>query len=137
MTRFVRRTDADFATFFMRYYLFPYDTWASLAHHQFGFVMRFESLAEDFGHVLNLLRLDQQRPLPIANPTVERQREYVSHYEVRIRNRARRVLGPYMERWGYGFPASWDIGAPTGIDRLGYRIWSFFVSAYWRYLRSP
>jgi len=48
MTRFVRRTGADFPTFFLHYYVLPYDTWASLAHHRFGLVMRFETLADDF-----------------------------------------------------------------------------------------
>ncbi len=74
MTRFVRRTDADFATFFLRYYVLPYDTWASLAHRRFEFVVRFETLAEDFEKVLRLLGVEPRRPLPTR----------ISHLRVRL-----------------------------------------------------
>ena len=136
MTRFVRRTDADFATFFLRYYVLPYDTWASLSHHRFDFVMRFETLAEDFERVLRLLGLELKRPLPVANPTASREVDYPSYYLPQIRGRARRVLGPYMARWGYRFPTTWGLRGPTRLDWLGYQIYSFFARTYWRYLRS-
>jgi hypothetical protein len=135
MTRFVRRTDADFPRFFRRYYVLPYDTWASLSHQRFGFVMRFENLAEDFDHVLRLVGLEPRRPLPIANPTAHRQREHEDYYVPEIRNRARRVFGPYMERWGYHFPQSWGLPEPSTTDRLGYRLFSFIARLYWRHLR--
>ncbi len=136
MTRFVRRTDADFPAFFLRYYLLPYDTWASLAHRRFEFVMRFETLAEDFEKVLRLLGLEPRRSLPIANQTSSRQADYASYYVPRIRGRARRVLGPYMENWGYHFPGEWGISGPTTADRIAYRLYSFVARLYWRYLRS-
>lgn len=136
MTRFVRRTNADFASFFMRYYVFPYDTWASLAHHQFSFVMRFETLAGDFDQVLRLLGLEPQRPLPVVNPTSGRERDYAPYYVPAVRARARRVFGPYMERWAYRFPTAWEIGEPTRGDRLAYRAYSFFASLYWQHIRS-
>ena len=133
MTRFVRRTDADFSTFFMRYYRLPYDTWASLAHHRFGFVMRFESLSDDFDHVLRMIGVEPQRALPIANVTESRQPDYTSYYEPRTWQRARRVLGPYMARWGYRFPDAWGIRGPTRMDWLGYRAFSVVACIYWRY----
>jgi len=136
MTRFVRRTDADFATFFLRYYVLPYDTWASLAHRRFEFIMRFETLAEDFEKVLRLLELEPRRPLPLANQTSSRRADFASYYIPKIRGRARRVLGPYMENWGYRFPAAWGLSGPTTADRLAYRLYSSFARLYWRYLRS-
>lgn len=136
MTRFVRRTDADFPTFFLRYSVLPYDTWASLDHQRFGLVMHFETLTDDFERALRRIGLEPQRPLPVANPTAGRQPDYASYYVPQIRGRARRVLGPYMERWGYQFPASWGIRGPTRVDWLGYRVYSFFACLYWRYLRS-
>jgi hypothetical protein len=135
MTRFVRRTDADFAAFFLRYYVLPYDTWASLSHKRFGFVMRFENLAEDFEHVLRSIGLEPERPLPVANPTGARQRDFEAYYVPRIRKRARRVLGPYMARWGYRFPPSWGPSAPSTTDWLAYRSYSFVACVYWRHLR--
>jgi len=136
MTRFVRRTGADFPTFFLHYYVLPYDTWASLAHHRFGLVMRFETLADDFEEALRRIGLEPQQPLPVANPTAGRERDYASYYVPAIRGRAWRVMGPYMERWAYQLPVSWGIAGPTRMDRLGYRVYSFFACLYWRFLRS-
>ena len=135
MTRFVHRTDGDFSAFFLRYYFLPYDTWASLSHQRFGFVMRFENLAEDFGKALRFVGLEPKRPLPIANETADRERSFETYYTPEIRNRARRVFGPYMARWGYSFPPSWDLSAPSATDWFAYRCYSFVARLYWRYLR--
>ena len=135
MTRFVRKTDADFARFFLRYYVFPYDTWASLSHKRFNFVIRFETLAADFEHALRLIGLEPNRPLPVANPTADRRADFAAYYIPMTRSRARRVLGPYMARWGYRFPSSWGILGPTAMERRAYSLYSFFACLYWRYLR--
>lgn len=135
MTRFVRKTDADFATFFLRYYVFPYDTWASLSHKRFNFVMRFETLAADFGQALRLIGIEPQRSLPVANPTADRRADYVAYYVPNTRSRARRVLGSYMARWGYRFPSSWGIPGATAMDHRGYSLYSFFACFCWRYVR--
>jgi hypothetical protein len=135
MTDFVHTKNADFATFFMRYYVLPFDTWASLSHDQFDYVMRFETLADDFEHVLRQLGLQPERPLPFVNQTADRRREFEAYYPPRTRSRARRVFGPYMARWGYTFPLEWGIAGPTVLDRVAYRMFSFYAQLYWRLVR--
>jgi Sulfotransferase family len=132
---FLRRTDADFATYFMRYYVLPHDTWASLSHDRFDYVIRFEHLAEDFETVLRRLAIEPKRPLPQANRTASRARRFEDYYPPSTWKRARRVFGPYMERWGYDFPAEWRVGSPTRFDRIGYSAFSFFARLYWRFVR--
>ncbi|MBA3688940.1 MAG: sulfotransferase family 2 domain-containing protein [Chloroflexi bacterium] len=135
MTRFVGRTNADFATFFLRYYIFPYDTWASLSHKNFDFVMRFENLVADFEQALHLIGLEPQRSLPVANRTADRRADYAAYYTPITRRRARRVLGPYMAEWGYQLPAAWGSSVTSTMDRWGYGLYSFFACLYWRYVR--
>lgn len=135
MFRFVKRTDADFATFFMRFYVLPRDTWASLSHHKLDYIIRFEHLEEDFGEVLRLIGLAQERPLPLVNRTSSRDPEYARYYTPETISRARRVFGPYMERWGYEFPADWNVKPPSALHHAEYRAFSYLARIYWRYVR--
>jgi len=132
---FVQKTDADFASYFMRYYVLPYDRWASLSHKRFDYVIRFEHLADDFDQVLRRIGIEPKRRLPAVNTTAQRARDYASYYPPHTWARARRVFGPYMERWGYAFPPEWKVEAPTRMDQLGYAVFSFFARLYWRYIR--
>ncbi len=121
MFRFLDRTDADFPAFFLRYYRFPYDTWASLSHARMDYVMRFETLAEDFERVLRAIGIEPVRPLPVVNRTSGRERDFDVYYPPRVRGRARRVFGPYAERWGYQLPAEWQLPPPSPLHRAEYR----------------
>ena len=69
MYRFVASTDPDFSTFFLHFYRLPFDTWASLDHRGFDYVMRFERLADDFDAALRRIGIEPVRPLPSRNVT--------------------------------------------------------------------
>ncbi|HET6380050.1 MAG TPA: sulfotransferase family 2 domain-containing protein [candidate division Zixibacteria bacterium] len=135
MYRFLERTDADFPTFFRRFYVLPYDTWASITHHRLDFVMRFENLAADFEEALRRSGLEPKRPLPVVNSTASRRRNFETYYTPDLYGRARRVFGPYMERWGYTFPEEWGVESPSTLHRLQYRAFNALARVYWRYLR--
>lgn len=135
MFDFLRRTDADFSTFFLHFYVLPYDTWASLSHEQFDHLIRFENLSEDFDTALRRIGIEPVRRLPHINPTGQRARGFASYYSPAAIRRARRVMGPYLERWGYAFPESWNIERPTRMHRLGYQGFSRVAQVYWRALR--
>lgn len=135
MFSFLQSTDADFAEYFMRNQILPYDRWSSLSHDHLDFIIRFESLTPDFAAALRGIGIEPVRPLPSVNPTGSRARDYREYYTPRTWKRARRVFGPFMERWGYAFPPEWDVDDLTWSDRLGYSIFSFFASLYWRHIR--
>jgi hypothetical protein len=113
----------------------PYDRWSSLSHHRFDYIIRFEHLADDFAEALRRIGIEPQRPLPRVNTTASRGRDWRDYYPPRTRARARRVFGPFMERWGYEFPPEWEVDRVTGTQRLQYRAFSFLAGLYWRYLR--
>jgi hypothetical protein len=133
--RYLRRTNADFPTYFMRFHLLPYDRWSSLSHDRFDFVIRFESLAYDFAEALRRIGIDPKRDLPQVNPTAARARTWHDYYPPHTRARARRVFGPFMERWGYEFPQEWNVGSTTAPDRAQYKVFSFIAGLYWRHGR--
>lgn len=133
--RFVGRGRSDFGSFLRRYYPLPFDTWASLSHDRFDFVMRFERLSDDFAEVLRRLGIEPARPLPVANQTGQRERDFSTYYDEAARRHARRVFGPYMRRWGYEFPASWEMEPPSRWHEAQYATVSAVGGLYWRHLR--
>jgi hypothetical protein len=131
----VASTDPDFSTFFLKFYTMPYDTWASLDHADFDFVMRFERLDDDFETVIRRLGIEPVRRLPALNSTGGRGRDFHSYYSAEAQRRAVRIMGPYMRRWGYSFPASWPLEPSSKLDEIRYAVYSRIARAYWRHLR--
>ena len=131
----VQRTNADFATFLRRWYVLPYDTWTSLDHDRMDMVLRFESLADDFAEVLRRIGIQPVRALPVFNATPGRERDFISYYTPPAIRRAVWVFGPYMEHWGYSFPASWGVVSAPAWSRYLMRIVRWFRAVYWNHFR--
>lgn len=134
--RFVHNTDADFATFFKRVYVVPYNTWASLSHHDFHYVIRFEHLQDDFAAVLARIGIEQQRPLPVVNRTGGKDQAFLQYYTPDIIPRAKRVFGPYMQQWGYAFPPEWGAVEVPWWNQWEFQALNVFRNVYWRHLRA-
>lgn len=134
--RYVQRNDVDFPTFFKWVYRFPYDNWASLNHEDFEYIIRFENLSEDFDRVLELIGIDQVRPLPVRNTTKIRQRNYSSYYTPETRAQAKRVFGPFMKRWGYDFPSEWGQIEVPWHHEVQYNFAHGVRTVYWKHLRG-
>ena len=132
---FVQAHESDFPTYFRRYYRVPYDTWSSLSHKRFDFVIRFEQLQDDFAQALQRIGIEPARPLPAANPTSGRRRDFLSYYTPDIAPHARHVFGPYLKRWNYSFPAEWGDSAVSRWSEWQYRFFGMFRRFYWRHLR--
>jgi hypothetical protein len=135
MYKYLARTDADFSKFFVHFYRLPYDTWASLDHKRFDYVMRFERLPDEFDTVLRRIGLEPARMLPVRNATGERQDSFADYYTESARARAFRVFGPYMRRWGYEFPLDWKVPTPSRLDEVGYTIYNGLARLYWTHVR--
>jgi hypothetical protein len=131
----IRKNDADFESFLLTWYRLPYDTWTSLDHKRMNKIIRFERLSEDFEDALRKIGLDPLRPLPVHNATPGRDRDFVSQYTPRAIKRAVWVFGPYMEEWGYEFPASWGPVKVPLAAKIMMRILRVFRGMYWKYLR--
>lgn len=131
----IQKHDASFADYFLRFYHLPYDTWARLSHNRLDFVIRFESLEEDFEKALQSMGLEKKRPLPVKNPTSGKEQDFEDFYTPETRDRAIRVFGPYMRTWGYEFPESWEVEGPSAMAELTYRALAIPRRIYWRVIR--
>lgn len=133
--RFVQNTDADFPTYFMKFYRIPYNNWSSLSHKRFDYVIRFENLQDDFAKVLKLLGIEQKRPLPVVNKTGGREEDFLSYYTPETIARAKWVFGSFMEQWGYEFPPEWGDRSLHWLSRAEFDFFNIFRYFYWKYLR--
>lgn len=131
----VERARSDFASFFKQSYRHPHSDWSSLSHKRFDFVIRYESLQEDFCRVLELMAIAQKRPLPCVNETPGKRQDFVSYYTPEIMARAKRVFGPYMQEWGYRFPLEWGDEPVAWLSRVEYHVIVLIKKLYWRHLR--
>ncbi len=133
---FVQQTNADFESFFLKFFNLPYSAWSITNHPQLDYVMRFENLVADFEQVLKNIGIEPLRPLPVFNKTGEKKKHFTEYYaspEARIR--AVKVFGPYMKQWGYEFPESWPEAASAGSNEQMYNFINSFRRVYWNLLR--
>jgi hypothetical protein len=99
------------------------------------FIIRFENLQQDFSRLLERLNIPKVRPIPMVNKTRGKDRPFGSYYSPEIVNRAKRICGPFMDKWGYEFPPDWDGHQPTYVDRMEYIIFNKVRYVYMVYLR--
>lgn len=133
--KYVSASSGGFPAFLKKFYKVPYDNWSSLAHHRFDYIVSFENLQEDFKKVLELIGLDQVRPLPMANRTGDK-RDFLSYYTPDIQPYARYIFAPFMERWNYRFPAEWEDQSAPIFATLAYNTLIPLRNFYWKSLRQ-
>lgn len=132
----LQKNNADFERFFLKYYVFPYNNWASMGRKHYGYVIRFENIQEDFDTALRLIGIEPKQPLPVRNATTNRKKGYLSYYSPKAIRRARWVFGPFMKQWGYEFPLEWGEYSTPWLQRMEYQFFNLFRGFYWRYLRG-
>lgn len=133
--QYVSKHDLDFAAFFRKFYRIPYNNWQSMMKDRYDFVMRFESLEEDFACALKMLGIEPVRPLPFRNVTSERNKDFWSYYPRDLIPRAVRVFGPFMREWGYTFPTDWGPVETPWWNQLEFAFFNLFRRMYWSILR--
>jgi hypothetical protein len=136
--RFIQENQADFGTFFLRYYKVPYNNWSSLDHKKFGFVVHFEELADDFARMIQWLGLELKRPLPQTNKTQGKQNLFFEYYDTpELREHAKYIFGPFMQQWGYEFPPEWGEYRSSWRQQTEFKFLNIFRGIYWNYFRRP
>ncbi|MEC8458516.1 MAG: sulfotransferase family 2 domain-containing protein [Bacteroidota bacterium] len=112
-----------------------YDEVSSLDHHKLNYVMKFETLENDFEKVLSQLGIPLVRKLPKFNSTKQK-KDFLEFYDSEItRKLAVKKMGPFLENSEYSFPDDWGNCSPSNWDRLQYKLWHILRIFTWRYVR--
>ncbi len=134
--RFVHQKHIDFPTFFKTFYKIPYNNWSQLSHKQFDFIIRFESIQDDFAKALELIGIQPKRPLPLANKTNGKMQDFWSYYTPDMIPRAKRIFGPFMKQWGYTFPPEWGETEIPWWNQMEFHFYNLFRNVYWKHLKT-
>jgi hypothetical protein len=126
----------SFEEFFMRAYSIPYASWSILEHDNFDYIIRFESLQSDFDKALEILGVEKVRDIPVANKTAEKTKVFWDYYESdKAKRRAKFIFGPYLKRWNYDFPESWNNIKVPWYSFAMYNFFNVLRKIFWIYLR--
>ncbi len=135
--RFAQAQQAEFSSFFLKFYRWPYDNWSCISHRLFDDILRFETLTEDFARVVSGFGAVHLRALPIKNKTAVRAKHFSEYYDDKAIARAKWVFAVFMDRWGYDFPREWGaqdtLPSPWNLAVHGFL--SLFRRLYWTRLR--
>jgi hypothetical protein len=126
------RQGKSFEEYLWKFYKLPYVNWTVLDHKNFDFVIRYENLQGDFSTALQMLGIEQVRPLPLVNKTVGTDRRMEILFPSGSTRHALRVFGPMLEYWGYEFPFAGEREEASKYDRFLFRLLKTIKSVYWR-----
>jgi Sulfotransferase family len=122
----------SFEEYLGRFRKLPYVNWSVLDHKKLDFVIRYEALQRDFSTVLQMLGVEQVRPLPMVNRTQGVNRQGQVLFPSGSTRHAVRVFGPMLEYWGYQFPFDVQSEWPSRTDLILFRLMKIAKSIYWR-----
>jgi hypothetical protein len=127
--------DLSFEDYFKKFHRLPYDNWSNVAHDQFDFLIRFESIQDDFNEVLHKLNIEKKRELPRKNQTAEK-KEFIDYYTPAIRTQAVFIFAPFMKKWNYSFPPEWHVEKPQFTSNVLFSVLGKLKKNYWKYTNS-
>ena len=110
---FIHDNNADFPTFFRKFRNKLYNNWFLIGHRHYDHIIRFESLQDSFAQVLRKLGIEQVEAVGHTNPTRMKKKVFGEYYTPDVYGEVARSYGPFLQKWGYGFPSEWgDLKIP-------------------------
>lgn len=138
----IRKSNITFESAFLspKVWERPYSDMIEVSSDHLDFIIRYERLQEDFAEVLRLLGLEPVRPVPVTNKTQNRKANWESYYTPRMVEKAKRICGPFMHKWGYEFPPEWGDHQVSWQKQLEFRLANVMKKIYlvhFRYNDGP
>lgn len=129
---YVEENDPDFGQYLMRFYKKPFDNMNAAYFHKMDYIIHFERIAEDFSYVIEKnIGLPLKRALPIVNKT-EGKESFLDYYgSEEVIKHALDVFGPFMLKWGYQIPSTWDGFDVSTLSILKFRIFEILRKIYY------
>ena len=73
--------------------------------------------------------------MPVRNKTIGRSAEWESYYTPMMYDKAKKIYGPFMQKWGYEFPSSWGEYRVSRIKQEEFRLVNLLKKIYMTRLR--
>lgn len=133
---FVHNEKATFQQYFRRFFKMPYDNLASLTFDHCDYVISYENIAEDYLTCLKKAGVKDPRPLPVANKTQGKMRDFSAYYTEDIKKEAIFVFGPFLAKYNYSFPQLWGRVRPSIKSRMYFNGLRFLRKTHQKYFKK-
>ncbi len=133
---FIHNEQATFQQYFRKFFKIPYDNLSSLTLDHCDYIISYENIAEDYLNCLNKAGVKDPRPLPVANKTKGKKRDFSAYYTDDIKKQAIFVFGPFLEKYNYSFPQSWGEVRPSIKSRLYFNGLSLLRKIHQKYFKK-
>jgi hypothetical protein len=104
---YIKDNNSSFQQYFKKFHQKPYDNLSSLTIDNCDFVIKYETIAEDYLLALKKAGVSNPKPLPVANKTVGKNNDLSAYYTKDIKEISIAVFGPFLEKYNYSFPDEW------------------------------
>ena len=104
---FIKDNNSSFQQYFVKFHKNTYDNLSSLTIDNCDFVIKHETIAEDYLLALRKAGVVNPKLLPVANKTVGKKNDILDYYTSDIKEISIAVFGPFMEKYNYSFPEVW------------------------------
>lgn len=132
---FIQNSNAGFVDFFRKYHRRPFGSLIDVACDKYDFIIQYEDLQNGFAEVLQRLKIEQVRPIPLANKTQGKSADWASYYTPEIREQACKLFSPFMKKWGYKFPAEWEEPQVNYMQQIEFHLVTSLRNIYYSHVR--
>lgn len=133
---FIHDNKASFQTYFLNFFIKPFDNFSSLTFDNCDFVIRYENIAEDYVLALEKSGVSNPKPLPVANKTTGKKKDLSLYYSNEIKDRAIKVFGPFLSKYNYPFLESWGEVKVSLSSKLQFIILGFLRNFNQKYFKK-
>jgi len=104
---YIKDNNSSFQQYFKKFHQKPYDNLSSLTIENCDFIIKYETIAEDYLLALKKAGISNPKPLPFANKTAGKKSDILSYYTKDIKEISIAVFGPFLEKHNYSLPKEW------------------------------
>ena len=106
---YIKENNSSFQQYFKKFHQKPYDNLSSLTIDNCDFVIKYETIAEDYLLALKKLGVRNPKQLPVTNKTAGKNNDLLGYYTSDIKEISIAVFGPFLEKYNYSFPEEWGV----------------------------
>ena len=118
---FIHDNNSSFQEYFIKFFNKPFDNFVSLTLDKCDYVIRYETITEDYKTALNKAGIENPRGLPIVNKTTGKKKDLSEYYTNDVQSLALFVFGPFLKKYEYKFLEDWNqIKIPLSAKFLFY-----------------
>jgi hypothetical protein len=134
--QFAQKEGTEFSDYYLNFFNKSYCDFGFTDHPECDFVIKFESLTDDFQEALIKMGVEPKRTLPHVNKTKNKEKVFWDYYTDEILSHTVRNKKIYFQISNYSFPDNWPKQNISLIDWLRFYYYNLPKIIYWKYFTN-